>query len=279
MIKASVIGWPIGHSRSPLIHGYWLKQLGIDGAYDKQAVAPIDLEHFIASLRQGEHVGTNVTQPHKEAAVVFVDEPDDRVRRIGALNTIWRANGTLQATSTDGQGFIANLRQTLPAFDPAARPVTILGAGGSARSIIDELLRIGVDRIYVANRTLARAHAMSEHFGPKVKAVALHNVAAAFSESNLLINTTSAGVSGEGNIKLPWERLNPSAAVADIVYTPLVTPFLGQAADRGHAIVPGLGMLLHQAVVGFEKWFGQRPTVTQELYTLVAKDIDPGYRP
>jgi shikimate dehydrogenase len=279
MIKASVIGWPINHSRSPLIHGYWLKELGIEGHYDKQAVDPADLKTFIASLRSGDHVGTNVTQPHKEQAVSYVDEPDDRVRRIGALNTIWREDGKLRATSTDGPGFLANLQHILQDFDVAKAPVTILGAGGSARSIIDELLRQGVDRVYVANRTRARAEALAAHFGHHLRPVEIKDLATAFSESHLLINTTSATFSDTGEIPLPWSNLKDSAVVADIVYTPLVTPFLQAARARDHAVVPGLGMLLHQAVVGFEKWFGKRPTVTPELYTRVARDIDPDYQP
>jgi shikimate dehydrogenase len=279
MIKASVIGWPIAHSRSPLIHGFWLQQLGIDGRYEKHAVAPHDLKAFLDTLRNGEHVGTNVTLPHKEQAVLLVDEPDDRVRRTGALNTIWRENGKLCASSTDGQGFMANLETTLPDFSVTGAAVTVLGAGGSARSILDELLRQGVDRIYVANRTLARAEALATHFGAKIRPLAMRHVSSALTDCRLLINTTSAGLSDEGAMELPWTDLKKSAAVADIVYTPLVTPFLKAAQVRGHAVVPGLGMLLHQAVVGFEKWFGKRPTVTPELYTLVARDIDPDYQP
>lgn len=279
MIKASVIGWPISHSRSPLIHDHWLKHLGIDGTYEKHAIAPDHLGSFIQTLRAGQHVGTNVTLPHKETALTHVDEPDDRVRRIGALNTIWRENGKLHATSTDGPGFLANLSYTLPDFSPASLPVTILGAGGSARAIVDELLRHGVDRIYLVNRTFSRAEGLAEHFGPLVTATNSNELAKAFRQSGLLINTTSAGLADQSEMSLPWASLKPTAAVADIVYTPLVTPFLQAANDHGHRIVPGLGMLLHQAVVGFEKWFGQRPRVTQELHDLVARDIDPDFRP
>ncbi len=279
MIEASVIGWPISHSRSPLIHGYWLKTHGLDGLYTKQAVAPENLSHFIKSLSSGQRVGANVTIPHKEAALAFVDQPDDRVRRIGALNTIWRKAGEIHATSTDGPGFIANVRQTLPVFEIAQRPVTILGAGGSTRALVDELLRQGVDDIRIWNRTTARAEMLSQHFGPAVSAVEAPALSRHFSETGLLINTTSAGMNGEGALDLPWASLRQEAAVADIVYTPLITPFLQHAQSREHKIVPGLGMLLHQAVVGFEKWFGVKPEVTAELYTLVARDIDPDYQP
>jgi shikimate dehydrogenase len=277
MIKASVIGWPIHHSRSPLIHEYWLKKHGIIGSYDKQAVAPHNLQSFVETLRHGEHVGTNVTLPHKETALAFIDEADDRVRRIGALNTIWRTNGKLLATSTDGPGFLANIQQTAPKFDVAAGPVTILGAGGSTRAIIDELLRAGVDRISIHNRTHSRAESLSHHFGPKVHAAQQNQLDPILASTALLINTTSAGMTGENQLQVLWHKLKATAVVADIVYTPLITPFLLEAQSRGHPIIPGLGMLLHQAVVGFEKWFGVRPEVTPDLYNLVARDIDPEY--
>lgn len=279
MIKASVIGWPISHSRSPLIHGYWLNQFGIDGTYTREPVPPEQLADFIDRLRKGDHVGTNVTLPHKEAAVAFVDEPDDRVRRIGALNTIWREGGKLHATSTDGPGFVANLKHTLPQHELAARPVTIIGAGGSTRALIDELLREGVSRIHLHNRTHARAESLAKHFGPSVVPVQTADLPKAMADTGLLINTTSAGMNGSQPLDLPWQSLHPEAVAADIVYTPLITDFLKQAQSRGHDIVPGLGMLLHQAVVGFEKWFGARPVVTKELHDLVARDIDPGYKP
>ena len=279
MIRASVIGWPIHHSRSPLIHGYWLKLHGIDGRYTKEAVPPEDLQNFIHSLRTGERVGTNVTMPHKEAARPFVDEPDDRVRSIGALNTIWRQDGKLHATSTDGPGFIANVRQTFPDVEIAEAPVTVLGAGGSARSLVDELLREGADHIYIHNRTHTRAEELANHFGTKVKAISSQDLPAAFADTGLLINTTSAGMNNNGDIDTPLPYLRHTAVVSDIVYTPLVTSFLKSARSRGHRIVPGLGMLLHQAVVGFDKWFGVRPEVTQELHDLIARDIDTNYQP
>jgi shikimate dehydrogenase len=279
MIRASVIGWPISHSRSPLIHGHWLRMHGIDGSYTKEAVAPEDLANFIQSLRTGERVGTNVTMPHKEAALTLVDEPDDRVRSIGALNTIWREGGKLHATSTDGPGFIANVRQTLPDFDVAQASVTILGAGGSARSLVDELLRQGVNHIHVFNRTPSRAEELAHHFGPKVRPVMAQHLPQTFSDTGFLINTTPAGMNSDEGLDLPWANLTSSAVVADIVYTPLITQFLKSAAARDHRIVPGLGMLLHQAVVGFEKWFGVRPVVTEQLHDLVARDIDPGFEP
>jgi shikimate dehydrogenase len=279
MIEASVIGWPISHSRSPLIHGFWLKQHGLKGRYVKEAVEPQRLEHYIKSLRQGVRVGTNVTLPHKETALPFIDEPDERVRRIGALNTIWRDGNKLHATSTDGPGFVANLKDNAPDFKIAGSHITILGAGGSTRAIVDELLRENVESISIQNRTQARAESLADHFGKAVKAIEASAFEEQLKNTDLLINTTSAGVKGEDTIKVPWISLKDEAVVADISYTPLVTSFLQEAKATDHVIVTGLGMLLHQAVLGFEKWFGVSPVVTQELHDLVARDIDPAYVP
>jgi shikimate dehydrogenase len=279
MIEASVIGWPISHSRSPLIHGYWLKQHGLQGRYVKEAVEPQRLGPYIKSLRHGIRVGTNVTLPHKEDAFQHVDEPDERARRIGALNTIWRADGKLHATSTDGLGFVANLKQSQPSFGLAGARVTILGAGGSTRAIVDELLREDVASITIQNRTHARAENLAVHFGASVRAIEASGLESVLKETQLLINTTSAGVKDDDTVKVPWIALKEDAVVADISYTPLVTPFLQHAKATDHAVVTGLGMLLHQAVFGFEKWFGVRPEVTQDLHDLVARDIDPAYAP
>jgi shikimate dehydrogenase len=275
MIEASVIGWPISHSRSPLIHGFWLKQHGIDGRYLKEAVEPQRLGPYIASLREGIRVGTNVTLPHKEEALQFVDEPDERVRRIGALNTIWRENGKLHASSTDGRGFVANLKDSQPEFRIAGSHITILGAGGSTRAIVDELLRERADTIAIQNRTQSRAEALAVHFGKGVSAISADKLESRLAYTDLFINTTSAGIKGDGELQVPWKALRQQAIVSDISYTPLVTIFLQQARARDHKIVTGLGMLLHQAVLGFEKWWGVTPKVTLDLYDLVARDIDP----
>jgi shikimate dehydrogenase len=279
MNRVTVIGYPIAHSRSPLIHGYWLKKHGIPGIYEKQQVKPQDLAAFFQDIRNGNPIGTNVTLPHKENALELIDEPDERARRIGSVNTIWLRNGRLHGTSSDGHGFVASLIHTHPAISLHGKAVTVLGAGGSARAIIDEILRKGADRIYVHNRTLVRAQQLASHFGPKVIAIDVASLALALGDTNLLVNTTSAGLKGEPSLLLPWNQLNKKAIVADIVYTPLITDFLVQARAHHHALLPGLGMLLHQAVVGFEKWFGTKPEVTQELYDLVARDIDPDYTP
>jgi shikimate dehydrogenase len=279
VIKACVIGWPISHSRSPLIHNYWLKLHGINGHYEKRAVDPADLEQFLQSIRGGEYAGCNVTIPHKENAVAIIDEADDRVRRIGALNTIWQRGNKLYATSTDGPGFCANVIDHCPDFKAEGKTITVLGAGGSARAIIDELLRQGAARIFIQNRTQTRAEQLVEHFGQRVVAAQPNKWQTAWVETDLLVNTTSIGMNSESQINIQWGAVKPSAIVADIVYTPLITPFLKTAQGTQHRIVPGLGMLLHQAVIGFEKWFGVTPKVTAELHALVARDIDPDYRP
>jgi shikimate dehydrogenase len=279
MIKACVIGWPIAHSRSPLIHNYWINHHGLDGLYEKVAVEPEDLHGFFDQLRGGEFAGCNVTIPHKENAVVLIDSADDRVQHIGALNTVWRDGNKLHATSTDGPGFLANIIGHCPSFECGGKSATILGAGGSTRAIVDELLRQGIERISVYNRTKARAEQLAQHFGKSVIAIDATQTATALASTDLLVNTTSQGMNSDTQIDVPWSKLKPSAVVADIVYTPLVTPFLKTAKLRDHVIVPGLGMLLHQAVIGFEKWFGVTPQVTAELHTLVARDIDPDYQP
>jgi shikimate dehydrogenase len=279
MIKACVIGWPIAHSRSPLIHNYWIKHHGLSGNYDKKPVEPESLRTFFESLKQGDVAGCNVTIPHKETALAFMDHADERVRRIGALNTVWRVDGKLHATSTDGPGFVANVRDHCPAFQFKGATATVLGAGGSARAIVDELLRCGVTHIAILNRTTARAQQLSAHFGSGVRAVEVPQLSQVLQSTDLLINTTPQGLTTENRIEIPWDQLKTTAVVADIVYTPLVTSFLKAAQQRGHDIVPGLGMLLHQAVIGFEKWFGVTPKVAPELYAMVAKDIDPDYAP
>lgn len=275
--KACVIGWPISHSRSPLIHNYWLKQLGLDGLYTREPVEPESLRTFFQSLRDGAFLGCNVTMPHKEEACRLVDDVDERVQRMGSLNTVWREAGKLRGTSTDGRGFLSSLASAQPRYVLGQQPVVILGAGGSVRAIIDEMLRQGVPRIFIYNRTASRADELVQLFGPKVQAIHSADLTDAFEQSGLLVNTVPATALEPA--KLPLSRLKPDAVVADIIYTPLFTPLLDHARQLGLAVVPGLGMLLHQAVPGFEKWFGVTPRVTQELYDLVARDIYPNHQP
>lgn len=279
MKKACVIGWPIAHSRSPLIHNFWLQSYGMEGVYERLPVEPAALESFFQTLRSGDHVGCNVTMPHKEKSLNFVDEVDDRVRRIGSLNTVYRENGKLKAISTDGPGFVANLLSHVPAFQFEVAHVIILGAGGSARAIVDELLRRGTGEIIVSNRTHARAVELASLFGPSVQAVAEPDLAIHWKACQLLVNTTPISADSESLFTSHLHHVNPAMIVADIVYVPLMTPLLVRAKANGNPVVTGLGMLLHQAVPGFEKWFGVRPQVTPQLHDLVAHDIDPDYTP
>ncbi len=278
MIKACVIGDPVAHSRSPLIHGHWLKQHGILGSYDRVQVTSAELANFLRNLEAYGYAGCNVTIPHKEAALVHVDHVDDRVERCGALNTIYMSAGKSHATTTDGIGFCANVEDHCPGFSFQGANVVIHGAGGSARPITDELLRRGARKILITNRTKSRADEISAHFGLPVMS-ANGDVSKYLPKTDLLINCTSLGMKGEGTIDLDLTLLPKSAVVADIVYVPLLTDFLKRAQDLDLRIVPGLGMLLHQAVPGFEKWFGVRPKVTKRLHDLVAKDIDPAFNP
>ncbi len=277
--RACVIGWPITHSRSPLIHKYWLNHHGLAGSYERVPVEPENLNKFFDLVRAGSFVGCNVTLPHKQAATAYIDHADERVRRIGALNTVWREGDFLHATSTDGPGYASNLLAEHPDFRFDGTKICVLGAGGSARSIVDELLRRSASRIIVHNRTQSRATELALHFGKGVLACDRTELPARLQEVDLVINTTSAGIGNSDKIEIPWHSVPSDAIISDISYVPLVTPFLKEAAQNGHRISTGLGMLLHQAVLGFEKWFGVRPEVTPELYALVARDIDPDFQP
>jgi shikimate dehydrogenase len=279
MIKACVIGWPIAHSRSPLIHGYWLKAYGIDGSYTRIPVEPQNLQAFIEGLQANGFAGCNVTMPHKEEVFRLVTVADEQTRRLGSLNTVYVEKGTLYGTSTDGPGFLENLKSAIPALDLRNRKAVLLGAGGSAAAIAGHLLAEGVAELCIVNRSLARAQAIADRFGSGIRPSSWDRRATELSEASLLVNTTSLGMAGQPPLDISLESLPSGAVVADIVYTPLVTDFLKAAQAAGHPIVTGLGMLLHQAVPGFEKWFGRRPVVTRELYDLTARDIDPGYRP
>ncbi|MBG1233776.1 shikimate dehydrogenase [Aestuariivirga litoralis] len=277
MKKACVIGYPIAHSRSPLIHNYWLKQHGIEGLYEKREVKPEDLADFLTHLDAHGYAGCNVTIPHKEAAIPLVGKMDDIVRRTGSLNTIYLDSGIISATSSDGEGFYQNLVATVPGLDLKGQTAVILGAGGSARAIIERLLRTDLARVKILNRTEARAQELCNIFGTRVQWLAPDRFGIESASARLLVNTTSQGMKGQPALQLDLSALPASCIVADIVYVPLKTDLLKQAQARGLQTVGGLGMLLHQAVVGFEKWFGIRPQVTPELYDLVANDVDPEY--
>jgi shikimate dehydrogenase len=275
MVKAFVTGWPIRHSRSPLIHGYWLKRLGLEGDYRAEAVSEEDFPRFIEKLKGGAsgYRGGNVTIPHKEAAYRLADRPDALAEELGASNTLWMDEGLLHATNTDGHGFVANLDDRHPGWDRATRAV-VLGAGGASRAVIQAIRDRGVGEIHVVNRTVARARELADRFGPKVRAHPTEALGEVMAGAGLFVNTTSLGMDGGEVPHIDFSRLAEGAVVTDIVYVPLKTPLLAQAETQGFAIVDGLGMLLHQAAPGFEKWFGVRPKVDQALRDLVIADME-----
>lgn len=274
MTNACVIGWPIAHSRSPLIHGYWLKQLGIDGSYTKVPVEPEALAEFLRSLAGSGYAGCNVTVPHKEAAFAAADEKQASAVAIGAANTLWLEGGRLHADNTDAYGFMTYLAARAPQWQTRDAPVSILGAGGAARAIVYGFLTSGVSQIRVFNRSRARADDLARHFGGKVIACDWDERNIRSRDAGVLVNTTSVGMKNEGRLDIDVAVLPRDCVVADIVYVPLQTELLRQAGAAGLATVDGLGMLLHQAVPGFARWFGTRPTVTDELYRLVAADVE-----
>ena len=274
MQRACVIGWPVEHSRSPLIHLYWLKRYCIDGAYAKEAVRPEDLAEFLGSLGAQGYAGANVTLPHKEAALRLAAVVDEAARTIGAANTLWLDQaGRLCASNTDSYGFITNLNELAPGWNEGRRPVMVLGAGGAARAILHGLLNEGASRILLANRTRGRAEALAQAFGPAVTVIDWEDRERALSGCGLLVNATSLGMTGKEPLDIDLAALPSEAVVADIVYSPLETRLLASARARGNRAVDGLGMLLHQAVPGFERWFGVRPEVTAELTAYVAATL------
>lgn len=270
--KAFVTGHPIAHSRSPRIHGHWLATYGIDGSYRAIDVAPGDFAEFVGTLEANGYRGGNVTIPHKEAAFALVPRRDDAAEAIGAVNTLWFEDGTLWGGNTDGHGFAANLDEHAPGW-AANGPAVVLGAGGASRAVIHALIERGVSDIRIVNRTLARARELSHRFGGGVSA---HGVAATgelLADAGLLINTTALGMHGNEGLSADPAGLPDHAVVTDIVYVPLETPLLAAARARGLKTVDGLGMLLHQAVPGFERWFGVRPEVTAELRRMILADL------
>jgi shikimate dehydrogenase len=273
MKKAAVIGWPISHSRSPLIHGYWLKKHGIEGSYERKPVMPDELPAFMQSLKRGELAGCNVTVPHKETVLKLVDDADDTARAIGAANTLWMEGGRLKATNTDAYGFFTNLAMTYPDWrDPPGIPL-VVGAGGAARAVIHALRGAGCKNILLTNRTRARADQLVDYFGDDVEALDWNNRRAGVADCSLLVNTTTQGMSGQAALDVPLDALNPMTIVYDLVYVPLETPLIAGAQRYGNRTLGGLGMLLHQAVVGFEHWFGTKPEVTEELRDLIIADL------
>ena len=273
--NAFVTGFPVMHSRSPLIHGHWLKTLGLQGSYRAHEVAPDNFATFIDSLKAGRssYVGGNVTLPHKEMAFKLANRPDDLSRELGAANTLWLADGLLHATNTDGRGFTANLDQRHPGWDKTDRAV-ILGAGGASRAVVQAVRDRGVSEIHIVNRTIGRAQELADRFGPKVSAHPMAALREVMNGAGLFINTTSLGMDGETAPSIDFSPLSANGVVTDIVYVPLMTPILRQAREQGYATVDGLGMLLHQAVPGFALWFGATPVVDETLRQIVINDME-----
>jgi shikimate dehydrogenase len=273
ILRAGVVGHPVKHSRSPIIHGYWLEQFGINGRYDRYDVKPEDFSHFVKTLSEQGLQGVNVTIPHKEAAFLALDEATDRARRLKAANTLWFENGKLWGDNTDSIGFLANLDQGHPGWDINAKSALILGAGGAARAIIAGLQKRNIEKITIVNRTRERAEELALMSGGQVAIAEWSKLSFQLESADLVVNTTSLGMSGQPDLDLSLDPLGKNALVTDIVYVPLETNLLKQARLRGNPVVDGLGMLLHQAVPGFEHWFGKRPVVTDALRHLVEDHI------
>jgi shikimate dehydrogenase len=274
MKRACVIGWPIEHSRSPLIHGTWLKTYGIDGSYTKEAVKPEDVRTFFATMAQNAWAGCSVTVPHKEAAFAAAAVKDESAVAVGAANTLWLADGKLHCANTDTYGFMKHLELSAPQWMSRDAPVLIIGAGGAARAIVYGFLKAGVSQVILTNRSRERAEQLAIYFGPKVKVIDWDTRSGAARDAGVIVNTTTLGMKGAGDPDIDFSRTRADGVAYDIVYVPLETQFLKSARAHGLIGVDGLGMLLHQAVPGFEKWFGVRPDVTPGLRALVVADIE-----
>ena len=259
---AGVIGSPIAHSKSPQLHRHWLKTYGIAGYYIPMDVASADLRQVLTTLPQMGFVGVNVTLPHKEAILEIADLVTDRAILIGAANTlIFRKDGKIHADNTDGYGFLENLKAGAPMWNPKAGPAAVLGAGGASRAVVASLLDAGVPEILLTNRTRVRAEKLASDFGQRVQVVDWVQAGNILEEAVLTVNTTSLGMMGKQDLRVPLDGLRKGSIVTDLVYAPLQTDLIKTAEKRGCVTVDGLGMLLHQAVPAFERWFGKRPEV------------------
>jgi len=271
---AGVFGWPVGHSLSPRLHGFWLQRYGIDGAYVPLAVEPDDFETALRALPKLGFLGANVTVPHKEAALVICDEVDILAKRIGAVNTVFvTPEGRLRGSNTDAFGFLENLTQEAPAWRADGGPAVVIGAGGAARAVIVALVDAGVPEVRLANRTYERAETLARDLGGPITVIPWPERTESLGGTNLLVNTTTQGMSGTPSLDLNLEALPGNALVTDIIYTPLKTKLLGDAQTRGNPTVDGLGMLLHQARPGFAQWFGYEPEVDTELRSFVLSGL------
>ena len=270
--SACIVGWPVEHSRSPLIHNYWLKHYGIAGQYRREAVPPGQFADFLKNLPARGYVGANVTVPHKEAALAL-SQPDDRARAVGAANTFWFDGGSLRSTNTDVEGFLDSLDAGAPGWERGVAKAVVLGAGGAARAVVYGLVLRGIANVTVVNRTADRVALFSERFGKGVRAAEWDKRDALLADAGLLVNATTLGMDHQPGLALDIGRLPSDTIVADLVYAPLVTPLLRAAKARGLRTADGLEMLLYQAVRGFALWFGRTPEVTGELRALVKADL------
>lgn len=268
-----ILGHGITYSRSPLIHNHWISKYGVDSNYGICDLAAEKLPDFLSSIRDGKSAGCNVTTPHKQTVIQYLDAIDDAASTIGSVNTIYRRDGLLRGTSTDGAGYIGHLVNTHPDLPLKNTKVLVLGAGGAARSIADALVHSGCSVIYIANRTLEKAREIAALQPDIIRPVAWDDVQSITGQVDLLVNTTSLGMVGRQPLVFPLEQTKPDCVVSDIVYAPLETELLAQARDLGRPVLDGLGMLLHQAVPGFQLWFGIKPQVTGELRALVEQDL------
>jgi shikimate dehydrogenase len=266
-----VIAWPAGHSRSPLIHNYWISKHKLNAEYRREAIPPDKFVDFASHLLERGYVGANCTVPHKQTALT-VSTPDERARAVGAANTLWYADGVLRSTNTDVEGFLANLDSATPGWDRGLESAVVLGAGGGARAVVFALLAREVQRVYVINRTSDRAETIQKQFGARVRVAGWDEITGLLGGAGLLVNTTTLGMVGQPPLDVNL-RCPASLVVSDHVYDPLETGLLKIARERGLRTADGLGMLLHQAVRGFELWFGVRPEVTPELRALVEADL------
>lgn len=271
--RCFIIGHPVAHSRSPLIHGTWLADHGLEGSYERVDVAPADLPAFVARLRAGAFAGGNVTVPHKEAMLPLLDEVSEAAQAVGAVNTIWREGARLHGDNTDVAGFLAHLDASVPGWDKRVATALVLGAGGAARGIAFALKARGVGRILLVNRSRERADELAAALGRPVEAADWQERAGLVASADLIVNTTALGMHGQPPLDLDLDGLRPGTIVDDIVYVPLKTPLLLAAEARGGIAVDGLGMLLHQAVPGFARWFGVTPSVTPALRARLEADI------
>ncbi|MBL6945189.1 MAG: shikimate dehydrogenase [Rhodospirillales bacterium] len=272
---ACLIGWPVKHSKSPIIHGHWMERHGISGEYLLEEVSPDDFTDFVENLAAHGYVGSNVTIPHKEMALA-ASEPDERARAVGAANTLWLDEGRLRSTNTDVEGFVSCLDDQTPGWDENLEHAVLLGAGGAARAVAHGLLERGARNVHVVNRTFPRAVSFQARLGSQIHPAHWRDVPALLPQADLIVNATSLGMVGNPDLVLDLDGARDDAVVADLVYTPLMTPLLKTARKRGLRYADGLGMLLHQAARPFELWWGVRPEVTRELRELVVRALGAG---